>query len=84
MKRRDGDVVDEEKKKTLKSVVTGLVMYNELLRERIRRLEDAKPFLGWRPDPIALHRKTVWSGGSFSVIQPVGPVDKPHDVPFWR
>ena len=41
------DVVDQEKK-TLKSAVTGLVMDNELLRERIRHLEDEKPFLPWR------------------------------------
>ena len=36
------DVVDEERK-TLKSAVTSLVMDNELLRERIRHLEDEKP-----------------------------------------
>ena len=38
----------DEEKKTLKSAVTGLVMDNELLKERIRRLEDEKPFLRWR------------------------------------
>ena len=47
LKIRSVGGVDEEKK-TLKSAVTGLVMDNELLRERIRRLEDEKPFLRWR------------------------------------
>ena len=49
LKSRTVDVVDQEKK-TLKSAVTGLVMDNELLRERIRHLEDEKPFLQWRPN----------------------------------
>ena len=48
LKSRIVDVVDEERK-TLKSAVTSLVMDNELLRERIRHLEDEKPFLRWRP-----------------------------------
>ena len=47
LKSRTVDVVDQEKK-TLKSAVTGLVVDNELLRERIRHLEDEKPFLQWR------------------------------------
>ena len=47
LKIRTAGGVDEEKK-TLKSAVTGLVMDKELLRERIRRLEDEKPFLRWR------------------------------------
>ena len=47
LKSRTVDVVDQEKK-TLKSAVTGLVMDNELLRERIRHLEDEKPSLPWR------------------------------------
>ena len=47
MKSRTVDVVDQEKK-TLQSAVTGLVMDKELLRERIRHLEDEKPFLRWR------------------------------------
>ena len=47
LKSRTVDVVDQEKK-TLKSAVTGLVMDNELLRERIRHLEDEKHFLPWR------------------------------------
>ena len=41
------DVVDQEQK-TLKSAGTGLVMDNELLRERIRHLEDKEPFLQWK------------------------------------
>ena len=47
LKSRKGDGVDEEKK-TLKSAVMGLVMDNELLRKRIRQMEDEKPFLRWR------------------------------------
>ena len=49
VKRRAVDIVDEVKK-TLKSAVAGVVMDKDLLRERIRRLEDEKPFLRWRPD----------------------------------
>ena len=41
------DIVDQEKK-TLKSAATGLVIDNELLRERIRHLEEEEPFLQWR------------------------------------
>ena len=47
LKSRIVDGVNEERK-TLKSAVPSLVMDNELLRERIRHLEDAKPFLRWR------------------------------------
>ena len=43
LKSRTVDVVDQEKK-TLKSAVTGLVMDNELLRERIRHLEGRETF----------------------------------------
>ncbi len=31
-----------------KQVIADLAMENELLRERIRRMEDEKPFLRWR------------------------------------
>ncbi len=47
LKSRTREVADEEKK-TLKSAVTGLVMDNDLLKERIRQLEDENPFLRWR------------------------------------
>ncbi len=50
LKIRATDVVDEERK-TLKSAVANLVMDNELLRGRIRQLEDEKPFLRWRSKP---------------------------------
>ena len=43
-------MVDEERK-TLKSAVANLVMDNELLRERIRQMEQEKPFLRWRSKP---------------------------------
>jgi hypothetical protein len=35
----------------MKSVIAELAMENELLRERIRRMEDEKPFLRWRSKP---------------------------------
>ena len=47
LKSRIVKAVDEETK-TLKSAVAGLVMDNELLRERIRQAEAEKPFLRWR------------------------------------
>ena len=50
LKIRATDVVDEERK-TLKSAVTNLVMDNEVLRERIRQMEEEKPFLRWRSKP---------------------------------
>ena len=50
LKIRAADVVDEERK-TLKSAVANLVMDNELLRERIRQMEQDKPFLRWRSKP---------------------------------
>ena len=50
LKIRATDVVDEERK-TLKSAVANLVMHNELLRERIRQMEEEKPFLRWRSKP---------------------------------
>ena len=50
LKIRAIDVVDEERK-TLKSAVANLVVDNELLRERIRQMEEEKPFLRWRSKP---------------------------------
>ena len=32
----------------MKLVIAEMAMENELLRERIRRMEDEKPFLPWR------------------------------------
>lgn len=50
LKIRASDVVDEERK-TLKSAVANLVVDNELLRQRIRQMEEEKPFLRWRSKP---------------------------------
>ena len=50
LKIRATDGVDQERK-TLKSAVANLVMDNELLRERIRQMEQEKPFLRWRSKP---------------------------------
>ena len=50
LKIRATDVVDEERK-TLKSAVANLVVDNELLRQRIRQMEEEQPFLRWRSKP---------------------------------
>ncbi len=47
LKIRQEDLVDEQGRR-MKSVIAELAMENELLRERIRRMEDEKPFLRWR------------------------------------
>ena len=38
----------DEQGRRMKSVIAETTMKNELLRERIRRMEDEKPFLRWR------------------------------------
>jgi transposase-like protein len=43
LKSREADVEDEEKRR-LKSVVASVSVENELLREKIARLEDGRPF----------------------------------------
>jgi hypothetical protein len=48
LKIRQEDLVDEQGRR-MKSVIAELAMENELLRERIRRMEDEKPFLRRRP-----------------------------------
>jgi hypothetical protein len=50
LKIRQEDLVDEQGRR-MKSVIAELVMSNELLRERIRGLEKANPFLKWRSKP---------------------------------
>ncbi len=47
LKVRQQDLVDEQGRR-MKSVIAELAMENELLKERIRRLEDANPSLRWR------------------------------------
>ena len=47
LKIRQEDLVDEQGRRQ-KRVIAELAMENELLRERIRRMEDEKPFLRWR------------------------------------
>jgi hypothetical protein len=47
IKIRQEGLVDEQGRR-IKSVIAELAMENELLRERIRRMEDEKPFLRWR------------------------------------
>jgi len=47
LKVRQEDLVDEQGRR-MKSVIAELAMENKLLCERIRRMEDEKPFLRWR------------------------------------
>ena len=47
LKIRQEDLVDEQGRR-MKSVIAELAMSNELLRERIRHLENANPSLKWR------------------------------------
>jgi transposase-like protein len=47
LKIRQEDLAGEQGRR-MKSVIAELAMENELLRERIRRMEDEKPFLRWR------------------------------------
>jgi transposase-like protein len=50
LKIRQKDLVDEQGRR-MKSVIAELAMSNELLRERIRQLENANPSLRWRSKP---------------------------------
>ena len=50
LKIRQEALVDEQGRR-MKSVIAELAMSNELLRERIRRLENANPSLKWRSKP---------------------------------
>jgi transposase len=50
LKSRELDVDDEEKKR-LKSDVASVCLDNELLREKIARLENGRPFPLWKSRP---------------------------------
>lgn len=50
LKSREADVEDEERRR-LKSVVAGVSVENELLREKIARLENGRPLAFWRSKP---------------------------------
>ena len=50
LKSRENDAEDEEVKR-LKSVVAGVCVDNELLREKITRLENGRPLAFWRSKP---------------------------------
>ena len=47
LKIRQEDLVDEQGRRQ-KRIIAELAMENDPLRERIRRMEDEKPFLRWR------------------------------------
>lgn len=50
LKSRETDVEDEEKRR-LKSVVASVSVDNELLREKIARLENGRPLAFWKSRP---------------------------------
>jgi len=50
LKSREVDVEDEEKRR-LKSVVASVSVDNELLREKITRLENGRPLAFWKSKP---------------------------------
>ena len=50
LKSREVDVEDEEKRR-LKSVVATVSVDNELLREKIARLESGRPLAFWKSKP---------------------------------
>ena len=50
LKAREADVENEETQR-LKSLVADLSMSNELLREKIHRMEAGRPLVWWRPKP---------------------------------
>jgi transposase-like protein len=47
LKSRESEVEDEERRR-LKSVVAGISVENELLREKIARLENGRPLASWK------------------------------------
>lgn len=50
LKSREADVEDEERRQ-LKSVVASVSVENELLREKIARLENGRPLAFWKSKP---------------------------------
>ena len=50
LKSREADVEDEEKRR-LKSVVASISVDNELLKEKIARLENGRPLAFWKSKP---------------------------------
>ena len=50
LKSRESDVENEEKRR-LKSVVASVSVENELLREKIARLENGRPLVSWKSKP---------------------------------
>jgi transposase len=50
LKSRETDVEDEERRR-LKSVVATVSVENELLREKIARLENGRPLVSWKSKP---------------------------------
>jgi hypothetical protein len=50
LKSRESDADDEEKRR-LKSVVASVSVENELLREKITRLENGRPLVSWKSKP---------------------------------
>jgi transposase len=65
LKVRQEDLVDEHGRR-MKSVIAELAMENELLRDRIRRMEERSLFCGGgrgdEPCPLGLHRAILRAG----------------------
>jgi hypothetical protein len=90
LKIRQEDLVDEQGRR-MKSVIAELAMENELLRERIRRMEDEKPFLRWRPkrraapggprSAASMGGLTFWPCGA-SHTRPAMPGSSEHADPW--
>jgi hypothetical protein len=59
LKIRQEDLVDEQGRR-MKSVIAELAMENELLRERIRRIEDEQLFLRWTRNGFVLLGRPSW------------------------
>lgn len=50
LKMRETDAEDEERRR-LKSVVASVSVENELLREKIARMENGRPLVSWKSKP---------------------------------
>ena len=50
LKSREADLEDEERRR-LKSVVASVSVENELLREKIARMENGRPLAFWKSKP---------------------------------
>jgi hypothetical protein len=75
--------VDVEDERRLKSVVASVSVENELLREKIARLENDRPLAFWKskpePHPFAFQSPAVWCGAG---SRGLGPGRDPPSTPL--